>query len=74
MRIVVTQNGTRIIKELEYLPKHRSHTIEISNISSKNDDENDLFQNINPKLNNYKEISIANQKLNLMLERKKVKL
>ena len=65
MRIVVTQNGTRIIKELEYLPKHRSHTIEISNISSKNDDENDLFQNINPKLNNYKEISITNQKLKI---------
>ena len=42
MRIVVTQNGTRIIKELEYLPKHRSHTIEISNISSKNDDENEI--------------------------------
>ena len=49
MRIVVTKNGTTIIKELEDLPQRRYHSIDSFNLSSNKSEEINPFQNLNPK-------------------------
>ena len=65
MRIVVTKNGTTIIKELEDLPQRRYHSIDSINLSSHKTEEANPFQNVNPKAKNYKIVNIAETKLKI---------
>ena len=70
MRIVVTQNGTSIIKELEiedkFNPKKNISESPISsNISSSKTEESNPFLKINKKGDNYKEITIQETKLKI---------
>ena len=48
MRIVLTRNGAKIIKELEFedVPKRRNRTIDSINISSSIIEETNPFQNL----------------------------
>ena len=65
MRIVVTKNGTTIIKELEDLPQRRYHSIDSFNLSSNKSEEINPFQNLNPKGKNFKMVNIAETKLKI---------
>ena len=66
MRIVVTKNGTIIIKELEDLPQRRYHSIDSVNLSSsQKSEESNPFQNLNPKAKNFKMVNIAESKLKI---------
>ena len=70
MRIVVTQKGTSIIKELEiedkFNPKKNISESPISsNISSSKTEESNPFLKINKKGDNYKEITIQETKLKI---------
>ena len=51
MRIVLTRNGAKIIKELEFedVPKRRNRTIDSINISSSIIEETNPFRNLNKK-------------------------
>ena len=76
MRIVVTKNGTTIIKELEDLPQRRYHSIDSINLSSHKTEEANPFQNVNPKAKNYKIVNIAETKLKIppIMEEKYTKI
>ena len=65
MRIVLTRNGAKIIKELEFedVPKRRNRTIDSINISSSIIEESNPFQNLNKNHSNYTEISLKERKL-----------
>ena len=65
MRIVVTKNGTTIIKELEDLPQRRYHSIDSMNLSTQKSEEPNPFQNLNPKAKNFKIVNIAETKLKI---------
>jgi hypothetical protein len=70
MRIVLTRNGAKIIKELEIedVPKRRNRTIDSINISSSIIEESNPFQNLNKNHSNYTEISLKERKLKIPFE------
>ena len=70
MRIVLTRNGAKIIKELEFedVPKRRNRTNDSINISSSITEETNPFQNLNKKESNYTEISLKERKLKIPYE------
>ena len=76
MRIVVTKNGTTIIKELEDLPQRRYHSIDSMNLSTQKSEEPNPFQNLNPKAKNFKIVNIAETKLKIppIMEEKYTKI